>query len=269
MDVLPTRTEDTIGAMLPVAMRYFAEALCYNPDDVSVWLRVVEGAVKMNRGRLFRFALDSALGESLKDRPLDTMDEEAALMLPPATYKAVKGLAQFIPLLHDTFAYDAQLSTKVIQAIGAAPKTMPQLKAIPLEQGDCEQIRVEADSWYSLGKCLLNAPSKLYPQPPRLEAYRKGRGTSRWRNLENRTCSTRKGTTVFFKFHFCSIKYIPSGISYNISRTTPVIRRRRRNRPTPIRSQNQTQKKHLRSRHRHKTKVPKPPPTPRFLSATD
>lgn len=29
------------------------------------------------------------------------------------------------------------------------------------ETFECEQLRVEADTWYSLGKCLLNAFSKL------------------------------------------------------------------------------------------------------------
>jgi hypothetical protein len=27
---------------------------------------------------------------------------------------------------------------------------------------ECEPLRVEADSWYSLGRCLLRAFSKLY-----------------------------------------------------------------------------------------------------------
>lgn len=140
------------------------EALCYNPEDVSVWLRVVDGAVKMKRGRLFRFALDSALAESLKDgsEALQATDDESLPMLPPATYKAIKGLSQIIPLLHDTFSFDAQLSTKLVKAIGIHSEPMPELKPKSLEPGECEQIRVEADSWYSLGKCLLHAPAKLY-----------------------------------------------------------------------------------------------------------
>jgi hypothetical protein len=148
------------------SVRLLFQALCYNSEDVSVWLHVVDGAVKMKRARLFRFALDSALAESLKDgaNALELIDHETLPILPPARYKAIKYFSQIIPVLHDTFAYDAQLSTKVANAIGINSTPMLELKAKPLELGDCDQIRVEADSWYSLGKCLLNAPAKLcYP----------------------------------------------------------------------------------------------------------
>jgi len=120
--------------------------------------------VKMKRARLLRFALDSTLAESLKDGLIalePTDDNETMPILPPATYKAIKGLSQIVPTLHDTFAHDAQLSTKLSKTMGIHAKPMSEVKAKYAEIGECEQIRVEADSWYSLGKCLLNAPAKL------------------------------------------------------------------------------------------------------------
>lgn len=37
-----------------------------------------------------------------------------------------------------------------------------EMKSSGKEPLECEQLRVEADSWFSLGKCFLNAFIKLY-----------------------------------------------------------------------------------------------------------
>ena len=67
--------------------------MCYSSEDVSTWLQVVNGAVKMNRQRLLRFGLESILAETLKGTTLESMDDEIPI-LPPVAYKAVKGLSQ-------------------------------------------------------------------------------------------------------------------------------------------------------------------------------
>ena len=64
---------------------------------MASWLQVVSVADKMNRQRLLRFAWESILAETLKGKTLggedESMDDEIPV-LPPVTYKAVKGLSQ-------------------------------------------------------------------------------------------------------------------------------------------------------------------------------
>ena len=168
MDVLPTRPPETVEQMLPLAMKYFAESLCYSSEDIASWLQIVKGAMKMGRGRLLRFALESILYESLKATdfvqegvPLD--EDEDLPILPPVAYRAVEGLMKLSPEVLDTFSYDVQLSRQIAQSVGI---NEPASQYVVKPQGDteCEHLRVEADNWFRLGKCLLNAFSKLEPE---------------------------------------------------------------------------------------------------------
>ena len=61
---------------------------------MATWLQVVDAATKMNRQRLRRFGLESILGETLKGMTLAEGDDLP--ILPPVTYKAVKGLVQVL-----------------------------------------------------------------------------------------------------------------------------------------------------------------------------
>ena len=61
---------------------------------MATWLQVVDAATKMNRQRLRRFGLESILAETLKGMTLAEGDDIP--ILPPVTYKAVKGLIQVL-----------------------------------------------------------------------------------------------------------------------------------------------------------------------------
>lgn len=61
----------------------------------------------------------------------------------------------------DTFSYDAKLSDEIAKSVGMTQKPVSKHRVEPKEILECDQLRVEADSWYTLGKCLLNAFSKL------------------------------------------------------------------------------------------------------------
>ena len=165
MDVLPTRPPETVEQMLPLALKYFAESLCYNSEDISSWLQIVKGAMKLGRGRLLRFALESILYESLKrtDFIQDAVSwEEDIPVLPPVAYRAVEGLLKILPQGRDTFSYDVQLSHEIAHSVGMI-ETPPQYLVNPNQELECDHLRVEADNWFRLGKCLLNAFSKLDP----------------------------------------------------------------------------------------------------------
>ena len=92
-------------------------------------------------------------------------------ILPPVAYKAVKGLVQvlipqsmliqMLPAVHDRFSCDAQLSSQIARSVGMEEKPISEYHVKTKEVLECEQLPVEADSWYRLGKCLINA-SKLY-----------------------------------------------------------------------------------------------------------
>lgn len=128
-----------------------------------MWFQVVTGADKLERKRLLRFGLESILYETLKGRTNeDGFEGDEVPILPPMTYKAVKGLMRLLPTVHDEFSYDFQVVKQIARSVGIEEnpdKSDPESRAQkPLE---CEQLRVEADTWYSLGKCLLNAFSKL------------------------------------------------------------------------------------------------------------
>jgi hypothetical protein len=123
----------------------------------------VKGATKLDRRRLLRFAHESILHETLNERvDLDMLDEEVPI-LPPVTYKAVAGMANILESLHDTFSNDARITRQIADAIGVEANPLPlNPKSRLSEINECETLRVEAESWYSFGKCLLNAFSKLY-----------------------------------------------------------------------------------------------------------
>jgi len=61
----------------------------------------------------------------------------------------------------DTFSYDAELSHEIANSVGMSQKAVSEHHVKSKENLECDQLRVEADSWYTLGKCLLNAFSKL------------------------------------------------------------------------------------------------------------
>ena len=67
--------------------------------------------------------------------------------------------------VHDEFAYGVNLPREIAASVGIKEKQISQYRVKPKEELECEQLRVEADSWYSLGKCLVNAFSKLYYLP--------------------------------------------------------------------------------------------------------
>jgi hypothetical protein len=117
----------------------------------------------MNRPRLLRFALESILYETLKGRiPFDEEELNDDLpILPPVAYKAVEGLMKLLPEMYDDFSNDYRLSRQIAKSVGIkehSPERIVKTKDVV----ECEQLRVEADNWYSLGKCLVNAFSKLY-----------------------------------------------------------------------------------------------------------
>jgi len=65
--------------------------------------------------------------------------------------------------MHDEVSHDMQIIKQIADSVGIeeSPDTSdPESRA--KEPMECELLRVEADTWFSLGKCLLNAFSKLY-----------------------------------------------------------------------------------------------------------
>ena len=84
-------------------------------------------------------------------------------ILPPVTYKTVKALMKLLPTIHDDFSYDLQVVMQIAKSVGIEESPdKPDSESRVREPMECDQLRVEADTWYSLGKCLLNAFSKLY-----------------------------------------------------------------------------------------------------------
>lgn len=61
----------------------------------------------------------------------------------------------------DAFSYDAKLSDEIAKSVGMTQKAVSEHRVKKKEIFECDQLRVEAESWYTLGKCLLNAFSKL------------------------------------------------------------------------------------------------------------
>jgi hypothetical protein len=143
---------------------------------MTTWLHIVKGAKKLDRKRLLRFALESILNETLKDRMIDgRIPQDELSILPPATYKAVERMANILPSIHDNFSHAAQVTREIAKVAGIqeTPTGIPrdaQLSQI----NECGRLRVEAESWYSLGKCLINAFSKLYSIPTRFKTYFQG-----------------------------------------------------------------------------------------------
>jgi hypothetical protein len=108
--------------------------------------------------------VESILQETLKGRlDEDGFPDDDVPTLPPMAYKSVKALMRLLPTLHDGFSYELRTIKQIADSIGieeSPDKSDPESRAKkPME---CELLRVEADTWYSLGKCLLNAFSKLY-----------------------------------------------------------------------------------------------------------
>ena len=66
-----------------------------------------------------------------------------------------------LPAARDRFSYDAQLSSQIARSVGMGEKPVSEYHVKAKEVLECDQLPVEADSWYRLGKCLVNA-SKLY-----------------------------------------------------------------------------------------------------------
>ena len=66
-----------------------------------------------------------------------------------------------LPAIHDRFSYDAQLSSQIARSVGMGEKPISEYHVKTKKVLACDQLLVEADSWYILGKCLVNA-SKLY-----------------------------------------------------------------------------------------------------------
>ena len=120
------------------------------------------GAGKLNRPRLIRFALESILGQTLIGRTdFDSQDGfDDVPIMPPAAYQAVERLMKLQPRVHDDFSYGFRVSRQIADSVGIKEEIISE-RISKVEVVECEQLRVEADSWYSLGKCLLNAFSKL------------------------------------------------------------------------------------------------------------
>jgi hypothetical protein len=118
--------------------------------------------MKLGRQRLLRFALESILHESFKGTDLGSefWSDDDVPILPPVAYRAVEGLMKILPSVGDTFAIDAQISRRIAESVGIKEKA-PEYAVKPNEPEKCEPLRVEADNWFRLGKCLLNAFSKL------------------------------------------------------------------------------------------------------------
>ena len=117
---------------------------------------------------------------------------------------------------------------------------------------ECEQLRVEADSWYSLGKCLLNAFSKLYPSLPSFLAYIQWPRTSRLHKCQNPPNQERE--TIILQLKYRTTQYVPS-ISESECRR-PISRRSRSNNSNHRTESNQTTTEYRRSRRRRfQTKV--------------
>ena len=66
-----------------------------------------------------------------------------------------------LPAVHDRFSYDAQLASQIARSIGMGEKPISEYHVKAKEVLECDRLPVEADSWYRLGKCLVNA-SKLF-----------------------------------------------------------------------------------------------------------
>jgi len=66
-----------------------------------------------------------------------------------------------LPAIHDRFSYDAQISSQIAGSVGMGEKPVSEYHVKTNEIRQCDLLPVEADSWYRLGKCLVNA-SKLF-----------------------------------------------------------------------------------------------------------
>ena len=111
-------------------------------------------------------------------------------------------------MVHDNFSYGFQISRHIANSVGIKEKIISERAVAKKEVLECEQLRVEADSWFSLGKCLLNAFSKLYSLPGGFKAYIQWPRVSRLHKCQNPSHQERK--TTILQLNYCATKYVPS-----------------------------------------------------------
>jgi hypothetical protein len=139
------------------------EALCYNSEDTTTWLQVVDIAQKMGEPRVLRFALESLLSETLRGVVLDEHGNiEDLPILPPVAYKALEGLSKIFPKVHDEFSYDSLITSQTARAVGIKQISSVENVVKTTELLECGELEVDVDSWYGLGGCLSKAYAKLY-----------------------------------------------------------------------------------------------------------
>ena len=61
-------------------------------------------------------------------------------------------LIQMLPAVHDRFSCDAQLSSQIARSVGMEEKPISEYHVKTKEVLECDQLPVEADSWYTTGE---------------------------------------------------------------------------------------------------------------------